>query len=173
MPDRPRPTPPPAKPFATLSSQARPKAAAAAAATAEPPPRPAAKTAKDPAQVITYRCSHTRGVKDFTGTDCPACRDRHRREKNAARRAEAEADRQPPHSKAPTLADTGRLPAGSAKRLVWNGNEWYGVLEVPGCPGAFECRAGTERECYHGLDRLYREYLTTRDGQQSPGEAGP
>jgi hypothetical protein len=168
MPDRPRPVPPPVKPLPTRQQQAPPKAATAAVATAEPPPRPVAKVAKAPAQVITYRCSHTRGVKDFTGTDCPACRDRRRREKNAARRAEAPAARVPPHALAPTLADTGRLPAGSAKRLVWNGNEWYGVLEVPGCPGAFECRAGTEREAFHALDRLYREYLAASDRKAEP-----
>jgi hypothetical protein len=171
MPDRPRPVPPPAKPPATRQGQAPPKVPTATVATAEPPPRPPPKTAKAPAQVITYRCSHTRGVKDFAAADCPACIAQRRREKKAAEKAKrtaAQLPQAPPHSKAPTLADTGRLPPGSAKRLTWNGNEWYGVLEVPGCPGTFECRAGTEREAYHGLDRCYREWVAGQLGTAEP-----
>lgn len=55
-----------------------------------------------------------------------------------------------------------RLPEGSTKHLVWDGQEWHGLFEVPDCP-PFTATAANERGCYHRLDDAYRAHLKSKE----------
>jgi hypothetical protein len=149
---RPRPVPPPAKP-----SRPAERVVIAAPAKGLDPPEPAAATVATPpvplSPQVRYRCGHTRPVAEIEGANCPPCRAKKIQEKNRLRH-----DKWLANKAANPGFEVGRLPAGSAKRLLWNGVEWYGVLDVPGCP-TFEFRASGEKACFHRLDGLYREWL--------------
>lgn len=54
-----------------------------------------------------------------------------------------------------------RLPAGSRKVLDWDGQNWVGVLTVPGVPTRFSAIMPSEKRCYWALDDRYREWLAT------------
>lgn len=52
-----------------------------------------------------------------------------------------------------------RLPAGSRKELVWDGENWNGTLSVPGVPEPFWWEARSEVACFRGLHRAYEKWL--------------
>jgi hypothetical protein len=192
MPERPRPVPPPKKPLSELDQQrisrvfgstteraeadvvsqvlrtkgqAKPKAVAGAGVV---------KVVRPVKDQVEYRCGHRQGVGELTAQNCPACRKANKEARKSEHRAKvmAKIKDRPRKPLPPTLADLGRLPAGSAKRLLWSGGHWYGVLEIPGVPKPFEFTADTEAKCFHGLDALYREHLAAPPAPQSGASRG-
>lgn len=51
-----------------------------------------------------------------------------------------------------------RLPPGSAKLHVWDGQVWIGTLKVLDSPD-FVARSPSESKNLHALDRLFRLWL--------------
>jgi hypothetical protein len=98
-------------------------------------------------------------IAHLEGIDCRGCL--------VAKRQEQIARRGPTVGRASDWPN--RLPAGSEKLIRWTGKAWIGTLKVPGDPG-FEAthEAPTERECCHGLHRLYVEWF---DREATPAAA--
>lgn len=110
------------------------------------------KPKKDKGPLLTYRCKHTKPVREIENLDCPACRNEARYAKNRAR-MEREAAKGPKR-------EIGRLPEGSSKTLRWDGEQWHGVLEVPGVARGFTASESGESKCFHALHARYAEWLS-------------
>lgn len=86
------------------------------------------KPTRPPQDLIKHRCGCFRGVKDIENTNCPACAAANRARKAEARRNKMLIDHV---SKKP---DEWRYPPGTeVTGLKWDGTQWSGVLQVPGC----------------------------------------
>jgi len=123
------------------------------------PPQGGSSTAPPKEQpagaVLTYACGHKEELHQISGRKCPGCRNAVSRDRaarkealRAARRLEGSGEAERPF----------RLPAGSVKKLAWDGTQWLGTLEVPG-EAVFTFAGDTERETYHGLHDAYVAWL--------------
>lgn len=132
-------------------------------------PPPAPPKVKGPSVLmkpqIHYTCGHHQSIESLSTSACRGCCrevQREQRRRQNQRRAEKK-ESAPPF----------RLPPGSMKSMVWDGDKWTGALTVPGCPAAFVADGESETMCLRALHREYHKFLDPAFYAPAPVEPTP
>lgn len=158
-----KPVPP--KPPVPKLPQPKPKEKAKVKGPAHPPkgtkPPPLLRKEK-----VVFRCGCQRTPADISSMDCP----QHRR---IAKQQKAIADvkaGKPRHARNPRYL---RLPVGTMKTIMWDGEKWRGTLLAPGMAGPVYGYATTEMHCCHVLHHKFIEWAEALAAANSPAASQP
>jgi hypothetical protein len=131
--------------------------------------------------LFTFACGHEQSIEQLIKKKCGKCHHEEQKKQAAARQAKiarkVQARKEAEAAWAKQTGTDERLPPGSYKNLVWNGEVWYGSLYVhlgglleSGEFKHFYYSASTERECCHELHRLWIEYKKNHPELQTTNE---